>query len=235
MKKLLVTGIACLSMSYAAFAYADNNIGGITNLQTNQYKDYSKSLTNVLGYKTTTTPEALGWIGFDVGATYTQASSTFKLSDSTQGSHQVDILSVNATKGLPGGFNVSLQYDSVFNSSISSMTGELRYALVEGGLAIPSISVGGFYSKTNGIDDLEFNSFGADIGISKGFANLTPFANLGLINSNIESKSVALDESPTLFKVSAGLNVNLVMFDVLVGYNQIGGEDSYSIKAGYRF
>jgi len=237
MKTKLIALAFAMNAAFATSAFADNNINQI-NLNQDEFANFAESLTNVFSYRTSTPAEPLGWIGFDIGVSYSQVGSKYKLSNQNpEDSHKVDIVSLHASKGLPGGFDIGVQYDSLMDSSASSLTGELRYALAEGGIMFPSVSVGGFFTKTSGINALDMSSYGMDVGISKGFANLTPYANIGVVSASIDPTldTTLSTENPTLMKWSAGVNVNFLMFDVLVGYNQIGENDSYTAKLGYRF
>lgn len=237
-KSLITCAFSSAMLLGSNAALASNDINQINLTTQSEFSNYAESLTNVLSYKTTTPPELLGWVGFDLGVSYTQANSNFKLSDqSAANSHQVDLINLQANKGFPGGIDLNVQYSMLTDSSITSLTGELRYALIQGGVINPSVSVGGFYTKVSGVKALDVSSYGIDLGVSKGFANFTPYANIGWVGASIDPTldTTLKSESPNLLKFNAGVNINFVAFDVLIGYQQVGELDSLTLKAGYRF
>ncbi|BBP44669.1 hypothetical protein THMIRHAS_00420 [Thiosulfatimonas sediminis] len=236
-RKFIVAALTLSALNGNQAIAGDNDINSV-NLNQAQFADFAESVTNVFAFKTLLPGEPLGVLGFDIGISATSAESKFKLNNQqTDNNHRVNLVTVNAQKGLPGGFDIGVQYSKLLDSDASSISGELRYAILEGGVAYPSFSVGGQYSQTSGIDALDYQSFGVDFGVSKGFANITPYANIGMVTSMVDPilNTTLKEEKPTLMKVSAGLNINLFAFDILFGYNQIGDNNNYSIKAGYRF
>jgi len=224
---------------------ADNQISLLNFDSQSEFKNFAKDFTGSLGYKTLTPAEPLGVSGFDIGASYTNSGLNYKLKDkvTTEGKGSFDTISLHAIKGLPWGIDFGLDYSSVMNSNIETWGGKLSYALIEGGVLYPSVSINGNYTQTSGLDALDFKSMGAEIGISKGFASLTPYASVGMTNGELKSlvdnaglAGVKLDtESVSMMKYAVGVNINLLAMDVLVGYNQIGDVPSYSLKAGFRF
>ncbi len=224
-------------------AMADNNINTLNFASQNDFEQFAESVTNVFSHKTMFPAEYMGVTGFDVGASVNLVETGYKLSNQTKRNKDLlPVYSLHALKGLPGGFDIGLHYNVLGDSDASSWSAELRYAILEGGTTQPAVSVSGNYTQASGIDALNFNSYGVDFGISKGFANLTPYAGIGWVLASVDPKvanansSVNLKtEDVSLMKVSAGLNINLLVMDVMIGYNQIGDYGTYSIKAGYRF
>lgn len=226
--------------------HAGNNQVDLLNFdKQSEFKNFAKDFTGALGYKTLTPAEPLGVSGFDIGASYTNSGLNYKLMDkvTTEGNGSFDTISLHAVKGLPWGIDFGLDYSSVMNSNIETWGGKLSYALIEGGALYPSVSINGNYTQTSGLSAVDFKSMGAEIGVSKGFANLTPYAALGMTNGELKSlidntggAGVKLNsESVSMMKYAIGVNINLLTMDVLVGYNQIGEVPSYSLKAGFRF
>lgn len=225
--------------------YADNKVSTLNFDTQTEFNKFTKDFTGALGYKTLIPAEPLGISGFDLGASYTNSGLKYKLMDkvTTDGKGSFDTISLHAVKGLPWGIDFGLDYSAVMNSNIETWGGKLSYALIEGGTLYPSVSINGNYTQTSGLSAVDFKSMGAEIGVSKGFANLTPFASVGMTNGQLKPlidntglAGVKLDsESVSMMKYAIGVNVNLLAMDVLVGYNQIGDVPSYSLKAGFRF
>ena len=239
MKKLLKVSASALFLSVVSLnAYADKN--DINQLQIDNQNDFSKfaeDFTNVFAYKSIIPAESLGLFGFDLGMTYTSANTKYRLSDQTPEDNQVGLYGIHLNKGLPSGFDIGLSYQMLEESDASSLTGELKYGLIEGDTLMPSLAISGHYTRVNGIDAFDMNNYGVDLGISKGILNFTPYAAIGWVSSRIDPNlnTDLKEENSSLYKVSAGVNINLFVFDISVGYNQIGDQDSYTIRAGYRF
>jgi len=237
--KTLLTS-ALLSLSFHAFA--DNNIDSLNFDSNAQFEAFGESLINVYGHKAVFPAEQLGLLGFDIGVSANVVDSAYKLDSQTAKDSTVPVYSFHANKGLPGGIDIAFNYNMIGDSDASSWSGELKYALIEGGTAQPAVAISGHYSKASGIEALDFSSFGVDLGISKGFANLTPYAGVGYviaeIDPTVENTNTTVDLSTKnigLVSFNAGININFLVMDLLIGYNQIGDLSTYSIKAGYRF
>lgn len=234
----LIISIAAVIISFHSAAFAgDNNIQNVSLTDQSDFSKFAENLTGVFGHKTLLPAETLGPLGFDLSVSLNSVNSRYNFSNQSKHDHKVYLYGVHATKGLPNGFDIGMNYQTLEDSSISSLTGELKYGLIDGGTVKPSVSVSGYYTMVNGSDAIDMNSYGIDLGVSKGFLNLTPYANVGWISSNIDpSLNTNLKEETThLLKLSAGMNINLFAFDLSLGFNQIGNQDSYSVKAGYRF
>jgi hypothetical protein len=81
-----------------------------------------------------------------------------------------------------------------------------------------------------------FETIGADVSISKGFLNLTPYGGVGEVWSRTSTNGLALQqENLTQTKVFAGLGINLVVCDLTFEADTTGGIRSYSGKLGFRF
>ena len=231
---------ALLGLSFNSLA--DNNITTLNFSSQSEFKTFGESVINVYGHKQLFPAEQLGLLGFDVGVSVNAVDAQYNLDSQTRNDNTLGVFSVHANKGLPGGFDVAFNYNVVNDSDATSWSGELKYALIEGGTATPAMAISGHYTQASGIDALDFNSYGVNLGVSKGFANLTPYIGVGYLNSEIDptvenlNTSVALsNEKIGLVTYNAGMNVNLMVMDILVGYNQVGDLGTYTIKAGYRF
>ncbi len=242
MKKLNQTLISAVLMGLSFNAVADNNIDTLNFDSNSDFNNFAESVTSVYGHKTLFPAEQLGLLGFDIGASMSFADSKYKLDSQTEKNTTVPVYSLHANKGLPGGFDIAFNYNMIGDSSSSSWSGELKYALIEGGTANPAMAVSGHYAQASGIEALDFTSYGVNLGVSKGFANLTPYAGIGYVIADINPTADNINTTVTLknrsvgmLTYNAGININLMVADVLVGYNQIGDNATYSIKAGYRF
>ncbi|WP_024852219.1 hypothetical protein [Hydrogenovibrio kuenenii] len=240
--KLSITAtFVCLSSSVFA---AKNNINYLNFSSQDQFKHFSTDLTGVLAYKSLRPTEPLGLIGFDIGISGNSSSLKYKDmgSVSSNSANSIDTVTLHAVKGLPLGIDVGVDYMTTPNSNLSTWSGNMSWAFFDGGILSPSIGINGHYTQTSGISALDYKSYGMDLGVSKGILNMTPFASVGIVNSEVKPlitnqvSGVSLQKvTSTMTKIAAGVNINLLFMDVLVAYNQIGDVPTYSIKAGYRF
>lgn len=132
----------------------------------------------------------LGWIGFDVWADaavtpdFEDEVRTVEgtaLSDDLPGGH-LGIYRVGARKGLPGGFDVGAAFGKAYDSDLELLSGELSWAILEGGLAVPAVGLRVTGQRASD-DSYELRQLGAEVLISKGFTILTPYAGAGYARS----------------------------------------------------
>ena len=113
---------------------------------------------------------------------------------------------------------------------------ELRYALLTGGVATPALALRGSYSTLQGVSQLDFNTKGVDLSISKGFTLVTPYAGLGKVwvNSTPVGVPLLVKEDFSYSKVFAGVNLNFGLVNLAVETDKTGDATSYSVKFGWR-
>lgn len=221
-----------------------NDIDYLNFSSLDQFKDFAKDLTSATAFKTVRPVESLGLVGFDLGVSYNISSLKYQLMDkvSDKGGDSLDTVTFHATKGLPLGIDFGLNYSTVPNSNVSSWSGELSVEIIEEQAVIPNVGLIANYTHSTGFNTLEFQSFGFEVGISKSIFNFTPYASIGMIQGYVKPlqdnqvDGVELKEVPnTLPKISLGVNINLLVMDLLVAANQVGEVPTYDIKLGYRF
>ncbi|BBP42282.1 hypothetical protein [Thiosulfativibrio zosterae] len=230
-------------LPFYAQAALENNIDFLNFGSQAQFKSFSEDLTGALAQKTLIPAEPLGTVGFDLGVSYSLSSLKNKQMGavSLQPKDSINTVALHAVKGLPFGIDLGVDLANGINN-ITTLGGSLSYAILDGGVAMPALNIKGFYNQSYDAKAVDFSSYGAEFGVSKGFANITPFASVGLVNGEVKATSGALNlgapvsaESTSMMKYAAGVNINLMVMDILVGYNQIGEVPSYSLKAGFRF
>lgn len=248
MKKLLPLLCAMGLLSQPAFAA--NNITTLQNLGQADFNALSEDLGSALSYKPVAPAAPLGITGFDLGVEVTQtnmAKSSQLWSSITGGGNAVSSLYVpklHLTKGLPLGFDVGLVYSKVPTTNISLIGGELKYAILDGGMATPAVAVRGAFTRLSGVNQLSFNTKSLDISVSKGFAMVTPYVGAGKVwvSSTANVASVApgytgmtLSDSFSQNKLFAGLNVNLGLANFALEADKTGGARSITGKFGFRW
>jgi len=200
------------------------------------FKSFSEDMGSALSYKAVIPAEPLGITGFDLGleVSSTETKSLAKATGTSDTNLIVPKLHIH--KGLPLGIDFGAFYSSVAN--ITLYGGELRYAILEGGVAMPAIAVRGAMSKLSGVDQWSFSTRSLDISISKGFAMFTPYAGVGTVwvDSAPDASIVGLQKvSITQAKTLVGANLNLGLTNIAVEWDKTGAAASTSVKLGFRF
>jgi hypothetical protein len=239
MKKLLP--LFCLLGLAAQPAYAAN----ISNLQALGQADFramSEDLGSALSYKPITPAEPLGVTGFDLGIEVTSTKMTKSeqawktATNSTSSLGNLYVPKLHITKGLPFDIDVGAFYAAIPTTNVKLTGFELRYAPIPGGVATPAVAIRGSYTKMSGVDQLDFNTKGLDVSISKGFAMFTPYAGVGQVWVNSKANVGTLTaESFTQSKVFAGININLGLTNIALEGDKTGGTSSYGMKLGFRW
>ncbi len=242
MKKLLVL-LCTLGMAQPAMAANISTLGALGQAE---FRTLSEDLGAALSYKPVTPAAPLGTTGFDMGIEVTQtdtSKSSQIWSKATGGGSTISKLYVpklHIAKGLPFGIDVAAFYSRVPSTNISLYGGELRYAILQGGITQPAIGLRGSYTKLGGVDQLSFDTKGLDLSISKGFAMFTPYAGVGQVwvnsTGNVRGAGgVTLSEKFTQGKVFVGANLNLGFSNLAAEWDKTGGIQSISMKLGFRF
>jgi hypothetical protein len=206
-----------------------------------EFRLLSEDLGAVLSYRGQTPTTPLGTTGFDVGigVTSSKIQNVAILDKATSNSAKstVYLPTLHAHKGLPFGFDIGVVYASIPDSNIKFYGGEVRYAIVQGGVATPAVGVRGSMTKLSGVDQLGVDTRGIDLSISKGFTILTPYAGIGKVWVKSDPHGVATltNEEFSLTKVFYGVGAQFILFNLNFEGDRTGNVNSYSIKVGMRF
>src|SRR5882762_777846 len=178
-RSLVVVSLFAVSLPVVA---AD--ISKIDQLTQDDFHKLSQDLGAALSYKPLIPTAPLGITGFDLGLAVTATS--IKNSDVLQkagaGDHStLPVPSLRVHKGLPFGVDVGAMVGAVPGTNVRLYGAEVRYAIVSGGATTPAIGIRGSYTKLTGVDQLDFNTKGVDLSISKGFLMFTPYAGVGKV------------------------------------------------------
>lgn len=139
------------------------------------------------------------------------------------------------------GFDIGLVYSKIPTTNISLIGGELKWAFIDGGVAMPAVAVRGAFTRLSGVDQLSFNTKSLDLSVSKGFAMFTPYAGVGKVwvnsSSNVTSgvTGTMLTDSVSQNKIFAGLNMNLGLANFAFEADKTGGARSITGKFGFRW
>ena len=231
---LLACGLVALSTS--AFANDHITIPGLTQPE---FNDLSEDLGAVTSYKQLEGSSSEGITGFDltVNAGSTQVGHQAAWNAATGNSvSSVPFADVRVTKGLPFGFDIGGEYSTVPGSNISLYGAELRYAILDGGIAEPAVGVRAGYTHLTGVDKLSFHTTSLDVSVSKGFGPVTPYAGVGEVwsNSNPDASTGLTGSNSSNSEVFAGVTFNLGVH-LGLEWNHLAGNTTYTLKLGFGF
>lgn len=238
MKKSL--SLLCVLGCFAQPVWAAN-ISTLGALAQPEFKLFSEDLGAALSYKAVTPPAPLGITGFELGleVTSTEMKNSALWTTATNGGKALNSLIVpklHVFKGLPLGIDIGAFYSAIPTTNIKLIGGELRYAILEGSVALPAVGIRGSMSKLSGVEQLSFNTKGLDVSISKGFVMFTPYAGVGTVWIDSTPNGVGLaKETFRQSKVFVGGNFNLGLVNLALEYDKTGAAASYSAKMGFRF
>jgi hypothetical protein len=232
--------ILALMAGLAAPAWAQD-IDRIQLLSQPEFRLLSEDLGGALSYRPLIPTAPLGITGFDIGIAMTAAKiqneEIFERATSDDVPSTLPIPTIRAHKGLPLGFDIGLMYAQIPGSNIKYYGGELKYAFVPGNVAIPAIGLRGNFTKVSGIDQIDFDTRGVDLSISKGFAVATPYAGIGRVwvKSDPKGNGGLAKEEFELNKFFIGLGLKFGLFNLNLEGDRTGDVTGYSAKVGLRF
>lgn len=234
--------LACV-LSDSALA-ASAKIERLQSLTQDEFKLLSEDFGSALNFKTVVPAEPLGLTGFDLG--FEVAATPIKhrdllqkASDSSDAPSTVYLPKFHVQKGLPLDLDVGAFYSSVPESNIKVWGGELRYAMLAGGVTLPAIALRAAASRVQGVEQLEFTTAGMDLMISKGFALITPYGGVG--QSWVSSKPQGTaqnslsEESFSQTRAFVGATLGLAIFNIGGEWDNTGGVNTYTLKFGLGF
>ncbi|GAB3537918.1 hypothetical protein GCM10027343_02310 [Noviherbaspirillum agri] len=221
--------------------HAADNIDNLFSLSQSEFRLLSEDLGSALSYKPLTPAESTGVLGFDLGVEVTATElahpEVFDRAVSGSAPSTLYVPKLHLHKGLPLGLDVGVSYAQVPGSNIELLGAEVRYAILEGGIATPALGLRASYTSLRGVDQLDLNTTGIDLAISKGFAFITPYAGVGAVRVSSKPNDVPglSKTSFTQNKVFVGANINFALLNVAVEADRTGDATTVGAKLGWRF
>jgi hypothetical protein len=236
--KALLAGLTLLAGTASLAADLD----ALNLLNQTQFRLLSEDLGAALSYKPLTPAAPLGITGFDVGiaVTGTQLRNTavFDLATS-QGDipGYLPVPTLRVHKGLPWDIDVGVMAGMVPGTNVRFYGGELRYALIAGNAVLPAVAIRGSLTKLNGVSQLDLDTRGLDISVSKGLVGFTPYGGLGRVWVSSAPQGVPglASESFGLNKMFVGVNLNVLLVSFAFELDRTGEATSFGVKTGLRF
>jgi len=225
-------------------AAGDNDITIPAGTTQQDFNDLTEQLGLALSYMPLAPATPLGLLGFDAGVEITAAnldqSKGVWAKVTADGSipDYVYLPKLHAQVGLPLNLDVGMVYGKAPNSNVSTIGGELKWAFIGGGAAMPAVALRGSYTKLLGVSDVDLNTYGLDLSASKGFTFLTPYAGIGMvwITSRSHSSAVSLDsEQINRVKGYAGLRISILHFISMVAEADFSAIQAYTLRLNVSF
>jgi hypothetical protein len=128
-----------------------------------------------------------------------------------------------ASKGL-GRVNLSASYMQIPDTDVRVWGAALDVPILRGGLVHPTIALRGTWSDLRGIEDLDLQTLGVEGFISKRLGPVTPYAGVGLAQTEAEGLVRQTELTPELLlemkkeetRVTLGARVSLLLFKLVV-------------------
>jgi hypothetical protein len=228
--------LAAVAFTPAAHAADFPNVGTLTQ---DEFRKLSEDLGAAFSYKGVTPATPLGITGFDIGLEVTQTqmkhSDVFALAGAGSESRLL-IPKLHFHKGLPAGFDIGAFIAAAPDVDATLIGGELRYAILDDGLATPAVGLRLSGSKATGMGDLKLSTLSGDVIVSKKFTAITPYAGAGVVRTQSSVSGSALaEETFNKGRVFGGVNVNLLAINLAFEVEKLGDNTSLSAKIGWRF
>jgi hypothetical protein len=226
-------------MIFSPAIWAASDIDNIGNLDQNLFKDLTNDLGAALNYRALTQDEPLSDLGFEIDFDISSTSLESNALEQATTGDVPDLLlmpKVRFHSALPLGFDVSAFYGSVPDSNIGLIGGEIRYAVYGGSAYVPAIAIRGTFSQLSGVNELDLNTRGLELSVSKGFAAFTPYAGISTMHIKSDTNVLGLNsENVTENKYFLGFNLNLGQMLITAETEKIGDEASTRANIGVRF
>lgn len=241
----LLAILGCFSQSSMAATVNLANIGSTAVIAQTNFRALSEDFGAALSYKPVTPSAALGLTGFDIGIELSgtdmaNSATAWRAATGSDALGTIIVPKLHIAKGLPFGIDVSAFTSIVPGTDIKVTGGALSYAILEGGLVEPALTVRGAVTRLSGIDSYSFSTKSLDISISKGFLGFTPYIGAGTVwvdsstTATIGGTAISA-ETFSQSKVFAGLNFNLGLPNFAIEGDQTGGVSTVSAKLGLRW
>jgi hypothetical protein len=214
------------------------------DLMQGEFKEFVKEFGVALSFNSMAPAEPLGITGFDVAAeivlTDISNNSTYwtKVIDSSDPPSYIPVPRLHLIKGLPFNIDVGAFYSAIPDSNIKLWGIEAKYAILEGTVATPALSIRGSYSRLDGVDDVDLNTQTLDLMISKGILIFTPYGGISgvWINGSENSPLVDLqDENENLFRGLVGVQITPFPLFAINAEASFGEVVQYGLKIAIRF
>ena len=216
----------------------DITIGAIPDQPT--FDAFIDEIGTATAYNPLSPAEPLGLTGFDIGIAFSMVSIDTAIWDQVvvdgAAPSSLPVPRLMLRKGLPLGIDIGLSRISVPGSNVAVNGYELRYAILEGSTVSPAVSVLAHSSKMTGVSDVDLSSYGVDVGVSKGFAMLTPYAGAGKVwYKGSDTTNTWADRDTSVTRSYIGVRIGFLPFMNMVAQVDFSEVNSYSLRLNVGF
>ncbi len=200
----------------------------VRNLAQDQFRDLATEIGLAIAPYQLRPAAGLGFPGFDVGGEMTVVDinrdrSYWRDAVTSSGSlpSLLPVPKAHANVGLPLGIDLGGYFGAVPGSNIRLYGGDVKWAVVRGGLIWPAVALRGAYTALDGVNELDLNTKALDASVSKGFGPITPYLGAGRIWIEAEPKGIAATaglrkETEQEDRVFAGLRFSMLLVSATV-------------------
>lgn len=140
----------------------------------------AKDLNNLVSFRQAGPSEPTGLLGFELKplVNFVDSDNDLVWNNALTGGAPGNLTAPQliVTKGLPFKADLSARAGKILDTDMEFMGGFLKYSILEGSMLTPALSIGGGYTKITGASDFDASLYEAQISLSKGIANFTPYA-----------------------------------------------------------
>lgn len=245
MKKVTISSIIVLFtiIFSVPLCIAGGNDIELSLISQQELEDLSKEVGLIISYIPLAPAEPLGAFGFDIGIEVTgvkiSSDASFwanAISDAKPPDYVV-LPKIHAQKGLPLGIDIGAIFAMAPGTNVSLYGGEIKWAILKGGIASPAVAVRGSYTGLAGVDDIDASTYGLDASVSKGFGPITPYAGLGQVWINTAENSDLVDLkdiSTSATKLFVGAKIKLLLLSIVL-QGDFSEVPMYSARANVSF
>lgn len=237
MIKKIILSLLFILFSSGPLLAADADISIPQGFPQSTFREVTEELGLAIAYVPLAPAENLGITGFDLGVEVTAVNIDEDLFRDVMSDPPGTLVfpKLHIQKGIPFGIDLGAIYSKVPNSDISLAGGEVKWAILTGTAATPALAIRGSYTRLLGVSDLDLETFGADLSVSKGFFFLTPYAGVGQIWIMAESNIASLEkETSSKTRGFIGLKASLLPFSI-VGEYDISEVSSFNLRLNISF
>jgi len=212
----LLAVMALFFLSPPAGAATVQLSGGLTQ---QGFEDFSREIGVATSYHTVTPAEPLGLLGFNAGLETSfidirEDAAYWKSALKGDAPKYLFVPKIRVQKGLPLGIDVGAVYSRMSQIDTTLVGGEVKWSPLQGNPVLPAVAVRGSYTKLSGANDVDVQTYGADLSVSKGFAFVTPYVGIGQVWIRGDERSPLVALKPARinqFRSYAGVKVDFLI------------------------
>lgn len=140
-------------------------------------------------------------------------------------------------------FALSVSYAKLQGTDVEIYGGAIDVPIINGGLVKPTLALRGAYSQLKGVSELDMDTNGLELFLSKGFGPITPYAAVGRMRTNAEGTiplitvlpaEIKLEDKSSTNRYTVGVKISLLFPKIVVEATQ-AEERSYAAKVSFGF